>query len=166
MKAIDGRIYVLEGRYDEAIAICKRNIDLDPTWGGDHDLIFQAYAAKGMYAEAVDAYTTGWTLLKIMTLKEMQDLKQAFAIGGWDGFLRQRLKILEERSKREYVRPDMIAEFYALLQKNDKAFEYLKRSFEKEPDRIGYLKYWPAYNNLKTDPRYSELLRRYDLAAS
>ncbi|MEP6788009.1 MAG: tetratricopeptide repeat protein [Acidobacteriota bacterium] len=162
MKNIDARISVFAGRYDEAIVIGRKNIDLDPTWGEDHDLLFTAYAANGMYREAVDAYIMAWTLHKVMSPKEARDTKEAFAKGGWEGFLRHCLADLETRSKREYVSPMMIAEFYSRLKQNDNAFQCLDRALRTDPDSIGWLKYWPSFDNFRIDTRYDGLVRRYE----
>lgn len=162
MKNIDGRISLWSGHYDEAIAIFKKNIDLDPTWGGDHDLLFHAYAAKGMYPEAVDAYLAAWSLLKALSPAEAQNLREAFRKSGWEGFLRYRLKSLEEQSKTEYVRPMMLAEFYSRLKQYDKAFDCLNRALENQPGIIGWLKYMPSFDNIRIDPRYTDLKIRYD----
>lgn len=157
---IDGRISLFARNYDEAIAIFRRNIELDPTWGGDHDLLFHALEAKRMYPEAVDAYLTALTLFNAATESEIQLMREGFDKRGIEGFLRQRLKHLEERSRREYVRPFQIAEFHSRLNQKDKAFFLLNEALLKTPSfsPVGWLKYLPSFDNIRSDPRYDELL--------
>lgn len=163
IKNIFGRILLETRRYDEAIAQFKKNIDFDPTWGGDHDLLFHIYAAQGKYAEAVEAYIQAMTLFKIAPPAEIQATHESFAKSGWQEFLRHRLKYLEEQSKREYIKPMILAEFYARLGENAKAFAALNEALETRTLALGFLKYLPVFDSLRSDPRYDKLIHRAEL---
>jgi hypothetical protein len=73
-------------------------------------------------------------------------------------------KILSEflrQSKTRYVSPYMIATVYAGLGDKDKAFEYLENAYqEKSSDLPYFLRADLRIDNLRSDPRFQDLLRR------
>jgi DNA-binding winged helix-turn-helix (wHTH) protein/TolB-like protein/Tfp pilus assembly protein PilF len=163
MRNIYGRIALFQRNYDEAIAIFNNNIVLDPTWGGDHDFLFHAYAAKGMYAEAVEAHVTAFSLFKLISPYEAEELRSSFKLGGWQAFLRTRIKQMEAESRRGYVKPFSMAEFYARAGEKDKAFEQLELAISQKMSGSVYLKHLPSLDTLRSDPRYADLLLRSGL---
>ena len=159
MKNLDGRISLFERQYDEAIEIFKRNVDLDPTWEGDYEWLFHAYSAKGMYREAVGAYLTACTLEKQMTPEEAAALDNSFNKGGWNDFLKTRIEQFEERSRHGYVQPFTMAEFYARAGEKEEAFALLDKVVKTRDNGTTYIRYLPSLDNLRSDPRFDELLR-------
>ena len=68
------------------------------------------------------------------------------------------LDLLNELSKRRDVAPQEFAVVYAGLGDKDKAFEFLQR---KHPAPIvPPLSVDPLWDNLRSDPRFEELLRQ------
>ena len=57
-----------------------------------------------------------------------------------------------------------IAEVYAVLGNKDKAFEYLEKSYVAREARITYLKGDPLLKNLESEPRYTDFLKKMNLA--
>jgi TolB-like protein/DNA-binding winged helix-turn-helix (wHTH) protein/Tfp pilus assembly protein PilF len=76
-------------------------------------------------------------------------------------------KILHEwqrQSQTSYVSPYMISTVYASLGEKDKAFEYLEKAYaEKSSDLSYFLKSDLRIDNLRSDPRFLDLLRRMSL---
>jgi adenylate cyclase len=70
---------------------------------------------------------------------------------------------LKKLSSRPYVDPYWIAATYAGLNDNDRAFEYLEKSFQDHAGLLAFVKPDPFFDNLRTDPRYADLLRRMGL---
>jgi hypothetical protein len=54
-----------------------------------------------------------------------------------------------------------LARIYVGLGKKDKAFEWLEKGYEDRS--IGAIKVEPAYDPLRSDPRFADLLRRMNL---
>ena len=69
---------------------------------------------------------------------------------------------LTELSKQKYV-PALDMVIYAGLGEKDKAFEWLGKAFEEHALRLAYVKVEPAYDPLRSDPRFADLLRRMNL---
>jgi len=61
----------------------------------------------------------------------------------------------------------MIGVIYAGLGNNDKAFEFLEKAYkEKSPDVAYFLKNDLRIDSLRSDPRFSDLLRRMNFPSS
>jgi serine/threonine protein kinase len=156
INSVYARAYLFARRYDEAITIFEKNIELNPDWYGDYEYLFYTFAAKGMFAEAVDAYVRFMILAKLAPAPEIQATQESFARSGWEGFLRHRIKYLEVGSKRQNLK---LSEFYAYLGEKDKAFAYLEKACQPGHCSLE-LKHKSAFDNLRADPRFGELIRR------
>ena len=73
------------------------------------------------------------------------------------------VELEEERSKRIYIDPAVIAENYAVLGEKDKAFAWLGNAYAEKSDRLLLLKIIPEFDSLRSDPRYTDLLSRMNL---
>jgi serine/threonine protein kinase/Tfp pilus assembly protein PilF len=74
------------------------------------------------------------------------------------------LREMLRASQTGYVAPYMIGSIYAGLNDKDRAFEFLERAFqERSPDVPWFLKADLRIDNLRSDPRYADLLRRVGL---
>jgi hypothetical protein len=71
---------------------------------------------------------------------------------------------LKEISKQRYVPAYGFALVYAALDEKDQAFEWLEKSnSDQEAKIVNFLKIDPLLDNLRSDPRYKDLLRRVGL---
>jgi len=68
-----------------------------------------------------------------------------------------------ERAKQEYVPPTSFANIYAYLGDNDQAMRWLEKGYKEHEFVMTYLNVNPAYDPLRDDPRFQELLRRMNL---
>ena len=61
------------------------------------------------------------------------------------------------------VLPSEIAGSFAFIGDTNKAFEYLERGFsEEDPDLILCIRF-PAFDSIRSDPRYADFMRRLGL---
>jgi hypothetical protein len=77
------------------------------------------------------------------------------------GFYRHWLERLKSKSADEY--PVDIAEFYARLGERDNAFQWLEKAYAEHSDGLVRLKEELGLDNLRSDPRYADLMRRVGL---
>jgi len=66
-------------------------------------------------------------------------------------------------AKRRYVSPVYIARVHAGLGENAQALALLNQSFQQRSDQLTGLRVDPAFDHLRTDPRFVDLLRRVGL---
>jgi len=148
-------------QYEPAILQLKKTLDLDPNFVPAQHALEAAYAQSGMYREAVGERQ------KVLTLSGNPDL--AAAIGedyrksGYAGVLQSSLEGLKEVSKERYVSPYNIAQIHARLQEKDQALAWLEQAFGERDSQLTYLKVDPAFDEIRSDAHFQQLLQRLTL---
>jgi lipopolysaccharide biosynthesis regulator YciM len=162
-----GLRYSSARRYDEAIAQFKRLIEMEPTYPMSYWFLGNIYADKGMYEEAIGLWCKGDVLLKIHTIesceRENTAIREAIKKDGATGFWRKNL----ERSLKEYEQGTVsamnVAGAYAKRGEKELVFEWLEKAFAiRDPD-LTYLKIDADFDNVKSDLRFQDLLKRVGL---
>jgi eukaryotic-like serine/threonine-protein kinase len=152
-----GDILYLARRYEEAEQQLKKTIELDPNYGVAHSTLSKVYEAKGLYEDAVNAR------LKNASPENAAATRKIYASGGIKAVWRDRLNQLLERAKKEYVSPADIALFYARLNEKDQAFAWLDKAMEERSILFNYLVADARFDNIRSDARFPELLKRVGL---
>ena len=70
---------------------------------------------------------------------------------------------LKNSSKNDSGAPLDIAAIYAALGQKDDAFKWLQTALEKHPFGMAFFKCVPEFDSLRSDSRYTDLLRRMGL---
>jgi DNA-binding winged helix-turn-helix (wHTH) protein/TolB-like protein/Flp pilus assembly protein TadD len=154
-----GYVYFHKRQYDKAIELFLANPP------GQMFLLAQAYLAKGMYNEAIAR------MQKVVTNENAQVhwgghpmLAYTYAVAGQRDEAVRILGEQNELAKQRYISPYNFAVIYMGLGDKDRAFEYLEKAYEEHPQTMVHLKSQPMFDNLRSDPRYTELLRKMNLA--
>ena len=147
-----GTNYYYSRRYDEGIAHQRKMLEMYPSQLGSVNYhLAMNYAMKGMYPEAIDAGKKGgdpMTLAYIYAVAEKRD---------------EALKLLNkifEISKREFIEPVFIAVIYSGLGDKEQAINWLNKAYEARSSYMSLLKSEPAFDPLRSDPRYVALCRK------
>jgi len=156
-----GYVYLLVRRYDEAIEQIRKTLALYPESSIDHYNLGVCYEHKGMFSEAVEEFLKS-DEGEGASKDDLATRRRAFLRSGIQGFWREELKSSISDSKHGYVAPGLLAGLYALLGEKDPAFENLEQAY-KERDNIGLIRVEPELDNLHSDPRFADLLRRMGL---
>lgn len=90
-------------------------------------------------------------------------LATAYAHKGYTGWLQARLNRLNEISKDGDPRPFEHAELYAVMGNTDMAMQYLEQGYQKHTVELVRLQVTPAYDDMRTDPRFQALVHRIGL---
>jgi tetratricopeptide (TPR) repeat protein len=91
-------------------------------------------------------------------------LAHAFAATGRRAEAEEILHELQRQSKTSYVSPYAIATIHAGLGDKDRAFEFLEKAYrERSSDLPYFLKFDLRIDNLRSDPRFQDLVRRVGL---
>jgi tetratricopeptide (TPR) repeat protein len=148
-------------RFDEAITQLQATLKIGRKFADTNYFLFEAYANKQAYQEAVAVYARQ-KRLDGESAATVDAFKAAFATDSWNGFLRQRIQVLEAEQPPAV---DEIASFCARLGDLDHAFAWLEKSYAARSARLTHLKVDARYDNLRADPRFADLLRRVGLAS-
>jgi hypothetical protein len=90
-------------------------------------------------------------------------LGNAYAKAGRKGEARKLLADFKEQSKTRYVPPYWMAVICAGLNEKDDAFAWLEKAYQDREFWLCWLKMDPKLDNLRSDPRFGDLLRRVGL---
>jgi eukaryotic-like serine/threonine-protein kinase len=148
-------------QYEPAIQQFKKALDLDPNFVPAQHALEAAYAQSGMYREAIGERQ------RILTLSGNADL--AAAIGedyrksGYGGVLQSSLEGLEEVSKERYVSAYNNAQIHARLQQKDQSLTWLENAFNQRDSQLPYMRVEPAFDEIRSDPRFQKLLQRLSM---
>jgi tetratricopeptide (TPR) repeat protein len=154
--------YFYARQYDLAIEQFRKTLEMDPNYGLTHWYLGMAYEQKANYVEALAELQKGKDLLKENVGVEA-DLGHAYAVSGNREEAQKVMDELEELSKQRYVSSYHIALIYTGLGEKDRAFEWLEKAYEERSDLLVYLKVEPRVDRLRSDPRFTRLLRRMGL---
>jgi TolB-like protein len=159
-----GYVYTLAHRFDEAVPWYRKGLELDPKSNIGHAQLAWNYAFKGQTKEAIVEYEK---LAKVPTPRTDQllsgGLGYVYAVSGKRD---EALKIgsqFEKLASEKYVDAYQIASVYAGLGANDKAFHWLGIAVEERSGSMVYLKTDPFFDNLHSDRRFLDVLRRVGL---
>jgi serine/threonine-protein kinase len=92
-------------------------------------------------------------------------LAHTFAAAGRTTEAVQMLDELTELATHKYVAPYFFAGIHAGLGDNDRAIEYLEKSYEEHSHWLIYLHMDPSMDGLRDMPRFQNLLQRVGLPA-
>jgi hypothetical protein len=121
------------------------------------------FEQKGMHAEAVEEFLEDGRTREYLEPEEIETLRKAFRVSGWQAYSQMRIDLVKEKSKKENVPPTLLAGLYALSGEKDLAFAWLEKAFEARDGWMALLKIQPAYDSLRSDARFKELLHRMSL---
>jgi len=93
-------------------------------------------------------------------------LGHVYAASGKRGDALKTIETLTETSDKRYVPAYSFAIVYAALNDKDRGFQWLEKSYQDRAfSDIGALKVDPLVDNLRSDLRFIDLLRRLKLAS-
>ncbi|MFZ2054316.1 MAG: protein kinase [Candidatus Aminicenantales bacterium] len=156
-----GFAYYWAGRFDEALVQIKKALELDSNNLNAQFTIAMIYALKGMPHEAL---AQADKLLSALPTPDdtgiLSNLGWIYAVLGQQEKARTFLnRMLDLRAKR-YVDAFVIAGVYAGLGEKDKAFEWLAKAYDEHAGQMCIIKVDHWIDNLRSDPRYKELLKK------
>ena len=151
-------------RYEEAIEQLLRTAELDPNYPVTYWILGLLYRETGRYELAIKEGERGVNLSGGSPL-----MRAALAhTYGKSGKTNQALQLLDDLTKlaeHKYVAAHFFAGIYIGLGDNDRAVEYLEKSYEEHSHWLIYLHIDPSMDGLGKDPRFQNLLRRVGLPA-
>jgi serine/threonine protein kinase/tetratricopeptide (TPR) repeat protein len=146
---------IMNRKYDEAIRLLRPLKSVVPPAGVAGIVAGQAYAAKGMWPEAIAEYR--WAITHASGASGPGFLGHALARAGQEKEARQILADLLSKEKDSHGAFG-IAIIYAGLRDYDKAFEWLGKAAD-EHSIVSYI-VEPMFDDLHSDPRYREVMNR------
>jgi tetratricopeptide (TPR) repeat protein len=155
-----GEAYYFAHRYDRAIAQLGEVLQMEPDYWFAHMSLGRAYLAAGNAPKAVVELQRA-NRLEPHNADALSALGNAYAVVGRKAEAKEVLKEQEVRSRAgDYVSPYFFAVVYAGMGNHDKAFEWLEKAYQERSIFMTWLKTDPVLDGLRSDPRFSNLVRR------
>jgi tetratricopeptide (TPR) repeat protein len=159
-----GILFLFRRQYDKAIGHYQKMREIEPPGIHRNQWSMSAmYEQLGMHSEAVEQFLEDGRIRGFLKPEEIEALRKAFAASGWQSYVRMRMDLLENKSKKEYLAPTILAGVYALSGKKDLAFALLEKAIDSRDGWVSLIKIQPAYDGLRPDPRFASLLQRVNL---
>jgi serine/threonine protein kinase/Tfp pilus assembly protein PilF len=161
-----GHAYLVMRRYDESIPHFQTALDLYPNAAFIRAQLAWSYVMKGMYPQALAEYDKIAEPDKAVAAENQlvaDGLGWVYAVSGRRAEALKIAREVEELSSHAYVDFYQLATIYAGLGEKDEAFRLLEKGYEERSAGMLYLAIDPFWDEMRSDPRYTDLLRRIGL---
>jgi DNA-binding winged helix-turn-helix (wHTH) protein/TolB-like protein/Flp pilus assembly protein TadD len=148
-------------RHEQAIAHCREAAALYSNFAESRAGFGRALRQIGRLEESIAELEKAVELERRDGL--LSELGYTYALSGRRGEAITLVKELEERAKQRYVSPVSIARIYTGLGENHRVFEWLRKAYEDRSDHLLALGVDPTFDRLRSDPRFTDLIRRVGL---
>ena len=156
--------FILAAAHQHALGIeqIRKTLDMDPSFGHAHYRLGQIYVFKGMNQDAVVE------LKKAIALsgdspRATAELGLAYARLGDTSEALKLLSELRARSRLRYVSPFNMALIYGGLGDNTQTLDWLEMAYKERAPSLNFLTLSPAFDSLRSEPRFTELVKRIGL---
>jgi tetratricopeptide (TPR) repeat protein len=143
-------------QYDSAISQLK---ELNTSYPGKGDFgLGWCYREKKMYPEAIAALQR-----LLVHTRHPLPLATLASVYGLAGRKRDAMKLIDELkqvSRQHYVSNSLFVEAYIGLGEKDEAMARLERAYEEHDQWMVYIKAYPGWDALRSEPRFQALVRR------
>ena len=127
-----GSVRQWERQYDEALAICAKLSNGNPTFAIAHDSLAQAYWGKRMFAQIIEEWKAcGQISHDRYDIEFANALEQGFRSANWKGALTNAIEFRQAQRKNGYYSALIIATFYADLGNKEQAFHWLNIAYRE-----------------------------------
>jgi serine/threonine protein kinase len=150
-----GSMYSLARQYEQAMSQLQHTIELEPNDPRGYGFLAGVYEQIGLYGEAVKARQKAMTLSGARP-EEVASLGRAYSQSGYEGYLKWNLGKMTD--------PYFSAIIHARLGQKEDAFVCLENAYKQHHWALIQLKVLPAWDSLRSDPRFQDLLRRMKLS--
>jgi len=157
-----GWAYYTARRYDEALAQLKQTVELDPNYPVTYWILGLVHRTMGRNATAIAEGEKGVRFSGGSPLMRAA-LAQSYGKAGRREEAMQILDDLTSLAKSKYVAPHFFAGIHIGLGENDRALDYLEKSYEDHSHWLIYLHIDPVMDDLRNEPRFQDLLKRVGL---
>lgn len=159
------RTYYHARQYDQAIEAYMKVLELDPQHYRLNSWLEMAYAQKGFYDQAIESRLKALGVLKTDPEK-IALMKDTYARLGWKGFWQKELEMAMAGKRQSPLFNYYLARIHSRLGNNEQALTLLEKAYEERLDHLVLLKVDPLFDPLRSDQRFTNLLRRVGFTSS
>jgi len=164
IQSFAGRTWYWARRYDESLAQFQKVNRMEPNFALNHQRLAHLYHQIGKFAEAIDEQTKARVLEgedPQLALARAAELRRWLAARGPRGYWEKLLEL--HATEGHHPEDEGLAILYTRLGEKEKALENLEESFAEARSMVE-VGVEPAFDALRSEPRFQELLRKAGLA--
>ena len=135
-----------------------------PSYPQTRTILGLAYLGKGMKEEALKALHADLDLSQGLKPEIDHLIGYGLALAGDEVNARKVLNRLLERYEQGWASLVSIAEIYFALGETESGLAYLQKADTEHDPRLSWLKVSPAFDCVREDPRFLELVQKAGLA--
>lgn len=152
--------------YERLVEASRRGVASNPKEWVEYYNLGVGYEGTGKLLEAISEYQKA-VELSAGDQDATAALAHAYAVIGKRAEARKILRDLQQKANISYISPYLLATIYAGLGEKDRAFELLQRAYEQKSLELSWhLKADLRIDNLRSDPRFQNLLHRVGLPST
>jgi DNA-binding winged helix-turn-helix (wHTH) protein/tetratricopeptide (TPR) repeat protein len=160
-----GDLFYLARDYEKALEQYRLTLKIDPT---DplaivlHRAMAWTYEFSGMHEQAIAEFIET-SRIQNAGPERLTAFRRGYDTAGTKGYFRAWLELQRQRIERGRINLFYLAQVYAFIGDNDRAFACLKKSLEDHSVDVPALRSSPSFDELRKDGRYRELLKKMRL---
>lgn len=156
-----GFTYFYARQYDQAVEQYRKTREMDMSFDEPRAGLGLSYTELGQYEKAVAQFQERTTVPGGGRFRGL--LAHTYAVWGKRDEAMKILNEMKESSRQRKASPYTIAIICAGLGEKDQALEWLQKAYEERSGQLLLLKVEPAFDNLRFDPKFQDLIRRMGL---
>jgi serine/threonine protein kinase/Tfp pilus assembly protein PilF len=153
-------------RCGEAREHLRKILELIPNHIWAHWFLGQTYALESKFGKSLKEFEIALELSKgNSTINDtvLAAYGWVLAESGNSKEANRIIKYMERKSKDEFVIPFLFVKLYSVINEKDKAFFWLKKSYEERDIALLMILTDETIDNLRSDPRFIDILRKMNL---
>ena len=150
------------GEYDHAIEAITKALELDPSFRFNHAILAHVYARKGMHEESLVECDKEESVCGPTSYGRVL-LALILAMAGRTDEAKKNINEWYEQPKLDPMSLITLAEAYSVMGEKTEAFAILESAYKERMGLMIFFVVYPNFNNIRSDPRYADLLRRMGL---
>lgn len=161
---LEAKIFYFDRKYDLALDRCRKALAESPD---DWEVLYwlgRVRASQSLWAEALEALEKSRRLRDHYRGLGSGMLGAAYVNAGRMSDGQKVLEQLKDAARQKKASPLSVAHIYVSLGDADQAFEWLNRAENDNDSGLATLRVEPAFDPIRSDPRFIDLLRRVHLA--
>jgi tetratricopeptide (TPR) repeat protein len=156
--------FFFERDFDRAVERLQETISMDPNNAIAYGFLGTILWHKKMPAQAFNASEKANALEGVFSQQEMADMRKAYEVSGYSGFLRKQNELMQHYLARgKYQSSVLIALNYALAGANSETLDWLERAVQERTPWLPELKVDPGWDALRSQPRFITVLKKIGL---
>jgi TolB-like protein/Flp pilus assembly protein TadD len=160
--ATRAQAYYFGREFERAVEECEKALQLDPAHFMLHYILGRAYRRLGQSAKAIAQLKAAQKFSGDLPLVDAV-LGLAYAVSGQKEQAQKVVDTLKASARKRYIPPTYFGILYAGLGDKDETLVWLEKAFQERADLLTWLNVEPMMDDVRSDPRFQDLIRRIGL---